>query len=155
MTVSLVAAVGTNGVIGRDGGLPWPPTGDLAHFKALTMGHVLVMGRKTFESIGRVLPGRTTIVVSRQRRSFGDGVVVVPAVGEAIEKGSVLDPEVFVIGGAQVYAVALPVADRLVLTHVDLAPDGDTYFPDVDWTQWHETSRLPGHGFDVVTYDRA
>lgn len=154
MTVSLVAAVGTNGVIGLDGGLPWPPTGDLAHFKALTMGHVLVMGRKTFESIGRVLPGRTTIVVSRRRKSLGDGVLVVPGVEEAIERAAALDPEVFVVGGAQVYAVALPLADRLVLTHVDLAPEGDTYLPDVDWARWHETSRLPGNGFDVVTYDR-
>jgi len=153
VTVTLVAAVGSNGVIGRDGGLPWERTGDLAHFKSLTMGHVLVMGRHTYESIGRPLPGRTSVVVTRQAAwSAPDGVVVCHDVESALVRAAQLDPEVFVIGGQQVFAATLPVADRLVLTHVDQAPQGDTWFPAVDWSRWREESRQSYDGFDIATY---
>ncbi|MGH3423583.1 MAG: dihydrofolate reductase [Nocardioidaceae bacterium] len=155
MTVALVVAVGTNGVIGRDGGLPWERTGDLAHFKALTTGHVLVMGRRTYESIGRPLPGRTTVVVTRQPDwPAPDGVIVCADVDAALDRAAGIDPEVFVVGGAQVYAAALPRADRLVVTHVEQAPDGDTYFPDVDRARWAETAREAYDGFSIATYDR-
>ena len=121
MPVTIVAAVARNGVIGVDGGLPWHLPDDLRRFKELTLGHVLVMGRKTYESIGRPLPGRTTVVVTRSAewdRGSGE-VVVAPGVPEAIEAAAAIDDEVFVVGGAQVYAAALPLADRLELTFVD------------------------------------
>ncbi|MGI8615080.1 MAG: dihydrofolate reductase [Nocardioidaceae bacterium] len=155
MTVTLVAAVGADGVIGRDGGLPWHLPGDLAHVKQLTLGHVLVMGRRTYESIGRPLPGRTTIVVTRRADWAAPGVRVARGVDEALAAGATLDDEVFVLGGASVYAAALPVADHLVLSEVAAAAEGDTYFPPVDWTQWRPVDRRPADGFTVVTYDRA
>lgn len=156
MTVALVVAVGANGVIGRDGGLPWGRTGDLPHFKALTMGHVLVMGRRTYESIGHPLPGRTSVVVTRQPDwTAPDGVFVYPDVEAALDKAAEIDPEVFVVGGAQVYESTLPFADRLVVTHVDQSPEGDTYFPEVDCAQWNEVRREAYDGFVIATYDRS
>jgi len=154
MTVTLVAAVAANWVIGRDGGLPWPPTGDLALFKRLTMGHVLVMGRRTYDSIGRALPGRTTIVVTRQPDWTTEGVVVARSVPEALVTGKTFGDEVFVVGGASVYAEALQVADRMVLTHLDDAFEGDRFFPAVDWTAWSELGREQHEGYVVVTYAR-
>lgn len=155
MTVSLVAAVGRNGVIGRDGGLPWERTGDLAHFKALTLDHVLVMGRRTYESIGRPLPRRTTVVVTRRPDWSGaEGVLVAHDIAAALDVAASVDDEVFVIGGAEVYAATLPFADRLVLTEVDQAPDGDTFFPGYDRSAWQETARETHEGFAIVTYER-
>lgn len=155
MTLTLVVAVGDNGVIGRDGGLPWEPTGDLAHFKALTWGHVLVMGRRTYESIGRPLPGRTTVVVTRQRAWVGAaGVLVCRDVGSALSRAAEVDPEVFVVGGAEVYRATLPIADRLVVTHVHQSPPGDTSFPHIDPARWREVAREAYAGFDIATYDR-
>jgi dihydrofolate reductase len=157
MTVTIVAAVARNGVIGVDGGLPWHLPDELRLFKATTLGHVLVMGRRTYESVGRPLPGRTTVVVTRQPDwgADDDSVAVAHSVPEALELAAGLDDEVFVVGGAQVYAEALPVADRLALTFVDSEPEGDTVFPDVDWSQWRETGRRPGDGWTHMTYDRA
>lgn len=156
MPVSLVAAVAANGVIGRAGDLPWPRTGDLAHFKALTIGHVLVMGRRTYDSIGRPLPGRTSVVITRQADwAAPDGVVVCHDVAVALEIAAVIDPQVFVIGGAEVFRAALPLADRLVLTHLPLTPEGDTWFPALDRSAWRETAREPYDGFDIATYERA
>ena len=155
MRLTLVVAVASNGVIGRDGGLPWPRTGDLRQFKALTYGHPLVMGRRTYESIGRPLPGRTTVVVTRDPDWSAEGVVVRHSVDDAIATAAALDDEVFVVGGAQVYAATLPRADRLVVTWVDQAPVGDTLLPAVDWAEWHETERDPHDGYTIVTYRRA
>lgn len=157
MTVTIVVAIGRNGVIGRDGDLPWPPTGDLAQFKALTMGHPVVMGRTTFESIGRPLPGRTSIVLTRDPAWAADGVEVAGDLRTALATAAALDDDVFLIGGAQVYAAALAdgVVDRMVVTQVHQAPDGDAWFPDVDWSRWRETVREPHEGYDVVTFDRA
>ncbi|MBA2739311.1 MAG: dihydrofolate reductase [Actinomycetota bacterium] len=155
MTVTLVAAVAANGVIGLDGGLPWPRTGDLVHFKELTLGHPLVLGRHTYDSIGRPLPGRTSIVVTRRLDwPAPDGVLVCHSVSDALDRADALDEEVFVIGGAEIYRAALPFADRLVLTHVHLEPDGDTWFPAVDWPLWREVSRTVHDGFDIATYER-
>jgi dihydrofolate reductase len=153
-TVTLVAAVAANGVIGKDGALPWHLPGDLRHFKRLTRGHVLVMGRRTFDSIGRALPERTTIVVTRQRDWRADGVHTAPGVPEALARAAEVDDEVFVAGGQEVFRLALPVADRMVISRVDGRPDGDTVFPPVDWAAWREVSSEPHDGFDVVTYDR-
>lgn len=153
MTVTLVAAVGRGGVIGRDGGLPWERTGDLSHFKSVTMGHTLVMGRRTYDSIGRPLPGRTTVVVTRQRDWHVDGVVTAGSLEEALRLAG--PGEVFVVGGGEIYRLAMPLADRLLLTEVDQSPDGDTFFPEVDPATWHETSREPHEGFSIVTYELA
>ena len=156
MTVTVVAAVARNGVIGVDGGLPWRLPEDLRRFKELTLGHVLVMGRKTYESIGHPLPGRSTIVVTRSA-SWDPGsaeVRVAGGVSDAIAAAAWLDSNVFVVGGAQVYAEALPLADRLELTWVDAEPEGDTTFPEVDWDEWRELRREAGDGVAYVTYER-
>jgi dihydrofolate reductase len=153
MTLTLVVAVGTNGVIGRNGDLPWPRTGDLAHFKALTLGHVLLMGRATYESIGRPLPGRRTVVLTRQPDWTAPGVHVAHDLDSAVELAGRFGDQVFVVGGAQVYADALAIADRLVITHVEQSPMGDTYFPELDWSAWNEVDRVPYEGFTIVTYD--
>jgi dihydrofolate reductase len=155
MPVTVVAAVARNGVIGRDGDLPWHLPEDLRRFKQLTMGHVLVMGRKTFESIGRPLPGRTTIVVTRQAGwPAPQDVLVAGDLEAALQQAAALDDDVFVVGGAEVYRQALGEADVLELTEVDAEPEGDVHFPQVDWSQWRETSRIVGEGFDFVTYQR-
>jgi dihydrofolate reductase len=155
--VTIVAAVARNGVIGADGGLPWHLPDELRTFKETTLGHVLVMGRRTYESIGRPLPGRTTVVVTRQAGwSPGtDEVAVAHDLDAALEHARTLGDEVFVVGGAEVYAAALRRADRLLFTLVDQEPDGDTTFPDVDWSAWRETGREAGEGWERVRYERA
>ncbi len=157
MTITLVVAIGSNGVIGRDGDLPWPPTGDLRQFKALTMGHPIVMGRATYESIGRPLPGRTSIVLTSDRDWRADGVEVAHSLADALVRAAELDDEVFVIGGARVFAECLTAGliDSMVVTHVQLAPEGDVWFPDLDWTAWTETGREAHDGYEIATYDRS
>ena len=155
MTVTLVAAVGRNRVIGRDNDLPWRLPEDLAHFKALTMGHTLVMGRRTFDSIGRPLPGRRTVVVTRRPDWTVEGVEVAHSLPEALRLAvGDGDTEVFVVGGGQVYAEAMSVATRLLLTEIEQAPEGDTLFPEVNPADWSETSRDQRDGFAFVTYER-
>jgi dihydrofolate reductase len=139
MRVSLIAAVAENGVIGRDGGLPWHLSDDLRRFKQLTMGHTIVMGRRTWESIGRPLPGRKTVVVTRQTAYLVDqpSVEVVPGLPAATAfAASAGDDEVFVIGGAELYREAVGAADRMYITRVHATVDGDTYFPDINWADW-------------------
>jgi dihydrofolate reductase len=152
MTVTLVAAVASNGVIGRDGDLAVRIPEDLRRFKAMTMGHTLVMGRKTWDSIGRALPGRRTIVVTRQRDWAAEGADVAPSVPAALALAS---GPVFVVGGGEIYGQTLDLADALELTEVDTAAEGDTYFPPFDREAWAEVSRQPGPGFDFVRYERA
>jgi dihydrofolate reductase len=154
--VTIVAAVARNGVIGVDGGLPWRLPDDLRRFKALTLGHALVMGRRTYESIGRPLPGRKTVVVTRNAAwdPGADEVVIAAGVPEALAAAASLDDEVFVVGGAQVYDEALASSDRLELTLVDAEPVGDTVFPTVDWDEWLEVRREDGDGVAYVTYER-
>ena len=157
MGVSIVAAVARNGVIGAGGELPWHLPDELRLFKATTMGHVLVMGRRTYESVGRPLPGRTTVVVTRSPdwSPDADEVLVVHGIDEALGRARAIDDEVFVVGGGELYEAALPHADRLLLTFVDQEPEGDTRFPDVDWDAWTETDREPGDGWLRVTYERS
>jgi dihydrofolate reductase len=157
VTVTIVAAVARNGVIGADGGLPWHLPDDLRRFKELTVGHVLVMGRRTYESIGHPLPGRTTIVVTRTPGfdPGADGVILAGSVTAAVAAAEAVDEQVFVVGGAQVYADALALADRLELTWVDAAPEGDAFFPEVDWSRWRELHRDDGDGVAYTTYVRA
>ncbi|MGI9427473.1 MAG: dihydrofolate reductase [Bythopirellula sp.] len=142
MKLSLIVAVSENNVIGRAGDLPWHLSADLQRFKRVTMGHVMVMGRKTWESIARPLPGRTSIVISRQA-DYETGFAEVPVAAnldEALAKARLLQQdrhEAFVIGGARIYEMTLPRAQRLLLTRVHAEVDGDVYFPSVDWTQWN------------------
>jgi len=156
MTVTILAAVARNGVIGVGGDLPWHLPDELRLFQRTTLGHVLVMGRKTYESIGRPLPGRTTVVVTRSADwDPGSGEVVSAAgVPDAIRAARAIDDDVFVVGGAQVYAAALPLTDRLELTLVDDEPQGDTTFPVVEWDDWVELRREQGDGVAYVTYER-
>jgi dihydrofolate reductase len=151
MTVTLIAAVARNGVIGAAGGIPWHLPEDFAHFKATTLGHTLVMGRATYESIGRPLPGRTTIVVTRDPRWSADGVLVAHSLEEAL---AMAQGDVFVAGGAAVYEAALPYADVQLLSEVDLEPDGDTFYPEVDTEEWAEVERDPREGFTIVRWER-
>jgi len=155
MTITLLAAVGRNGVIGRDNDLPWRLPEDLQHFKRVTMGHALVMGRRTYDSIGRPLPGRRTVVVTRQAGWAADGVTVAHSLPEALQAAvRDGDTEVFVVGGGEIYAQALPLAVRLLLTEVDQAPEGDAWFPEIDPSDWVETAREQRDGFAFVTYQR-
>jgi dihydrofolate reductase len=147
MTVTLIAAVARNGVIGADGGIPWHLPEDFAHFKATTLGHTLVMGRATYDSIGRPLPGRTTIVLTRDPDWRADGVTTAASLEEALARA---EGDVFVAGGAAVYGAALPYADEQVLSEVDLEPVGDTFYPSYDEADWPEVSREHHEGFDVV-----
>jgi dihydrofolate reductase len=153
-TVTLIAAVAANGVIGRDGDIPWRLPGEQKLFKARTVGHVLVMGRRTYESIGRPLPERTTIVVTRQPGWRAEGVLTATSVPEALARAAEVDEEIYVAGGQEIYREALPVADRMVITRVEARPDGDTVFPPVDWAAWREAEREPHEGFEIVTYER-
>jgi dihydrofolate reductase len=157
VTVTLVAAIARNGVIGADGGIPWHLPDDQRRFKELTIGHVLVMGRVTYESIGRPLPGRTTVVVTRSAGwgAGDDGVLVAPSVAEALALAATVDEEVFVVGGTRVYEEALPFADRLELTWVDAEPEGDAWFPAVDWAAWREVAREEHEGWSAGSYARA
>ncbi|MFB6722005.1 dihydrofolate reductase [Kribbella sp. NPDC056345] len=151
MSIILIAAVGANGVIGRDNDLPWRIREDLQHFKQLTLGHTLVMGRKTYDSIGRPLPGRRTVVVTRQPDWAADGVQVVHTLEEALKEGG----DLYVAGGGEIYRQALPYADRLELTEVDQSPAGDVTFPAFDRSDWTETARDPHDGFSFVSYRRS
>jgi dihydrofolate reductase len=159
MRVSLIVAVARNGVIGRDGDLPWRIPADLRFFKQVTMGKPIVMGRKTFESIGRALPGRTNIVVTRDPDFNAADVRIARSLKDALAIAGDAD-EAMVIGGAQIYALALPRADRIYLTEVDAAPDGDVRFPVRDAAAWRETSRrhhdAEGEtpGFSFITLER-
>jgi dihydrofolate reductase len=159
----LVVARARNGVIGSDGAMPWHLPADLKRFKAMTVGKPVIMGRKTFESIGKPLPGRHNIVLTRDRAWQADGVTVAANLAEAIAAAG-LDPraraeEIMVIGGAQIYAEALPSATRIELTEIDAEPEGDTLLPRFDPARWVETAReshpavdgRPGHAFVTLT----
>lgn len=152
--VTLIAALGRNRVIGVDGGMPWHLPGDFAHFKATTMGHTLLMGRATFDSIGRVLPGRRTIVLTRDRDWHHPDVETAHSLEEALALAGPGD-EVFVAGGGQVYAEAMPFAQRMILTEVEQAPEGDTLFPEWVVEDWREDEREERDGWSIVTYVRS
>lgn len=161
----MIAAVARNGAIGRDNGLPWRISGDLQFFKRVTLGKPVVMGRKTFESIGRPLPGRENIVITRNPDWCADGVECAASLEQALDlAGRSVDEdgakEIMVIGGAQIYRQALPLARRLYVTQVDAEVEGDAFFPYLD-DCWHETSRqcYPAsekdeYNYCLVQYDR-
>jgi dihydrofolate reductase len=166
MKVVLVAAVAENGVIGANGGMPWRLKSDLAHFRALTLNKPVVMGRKTWQSISRPLPHRTNIVITRDPNFTALGALVVPsfeaaleaARKDAVERGT---DEIMVIGGSDIFCAAMPVADRLEITHVHAEPEGDIRFPPIDPAVWREISRQEhprgpddSASFSVTTYLR-
>jgi dihydrofolate reductase len=139
--ISLVVAVAENGVIGREGGLPWHLPDDLKRFKALTIGKPILMGRRTFESIGRPLPGRLNLVLTRSSSWRHEGVVVVHSVDEALQRAGAAT-EICVIGGSGVFDLTLPLASRIYLTCVQAQVPGDTFFPVLDKQQWREVERI-------------
>jgi dihydrofolate reductase len=157
--IYLLAAVASNGVIGVDGRLPWRLPEDLQHFKRLTLGHPIIMGRKTWESLGKALPGRENIVVTRTPGYEAPGA----AVASSLEAGLALcsgEPVAFIIGGQGLFAESLPFASGLVLTEIHRDYEGDTYFPPFDRSQWRQAQREPhmaadGTKFDFVLYERA
>lgn len=158
-SITLVAAYADNQVIGDAGSIPWRISEDFAHFKAVTMGGVLIMGRATWDSIGRPLPGRTTVVLTRSLDfdpSFG-GVLVAHSFDEALALAADLDGEIFVVGGAQIYDLALPIATHQILTEVHLSPPGDACYPVFsadDWTEVRRETR-PDLGLDWVWWERS
>jgi dihydrofolate reductase len=163
--IVLIIAAADNDVIGRDGKLPWHLRSDLQHFRARTMGKPVVMGRKTYLSIARPLPGRTNIVVSRDPNFAGRGLLVAPTLAAALAAAHCdafrRASDIMVIGGADIFAQALPLAARLELTRVHLRPPGDVLLPPIEWAEWQETARRdvsPGPrddaGFTIVSYER-
>ncbi len=163
--LALVAAVAGNGVIGNGGNLPWRLPSDLKRFKQVTIGRPVIMGRKTWESIGRPLPGRLNIVVSRFPEFGAEGALRAGSLSEALEVAAKAHPgpgEVFVIGGGELYAQAMPIAVRLYITHVDAVPEGDTHFPEIRADQWRMVSsetieRGPSDSADMrfAVYERS
>jgi dihydrofolate reductase len=165
--IVLIAAIAENGVIGRDNKLPWRIKSDMQYFRSLTMGKPVVMGRKTFQSIGKPLKGRTNIVVSRDPAFVGEGILVAPDVTRALEaaRGDALRrgaDSIAIIGGTEIFRQTMPLADRLALTLVHAKPEGDTVFPLIDRKLWRETERREQAkgpedecGFAFVSYARA
>jgi dihydrofolate reductase len=151
--LSLIVAMARNRVIGADNRIPWHLPDDLKMFKRLTMGHHIVMGRKTYESIGRLLPGRTTVIVTRQRGYAVTGAITAHSLHDAINAAA-RDDEIFVIGGAELFREALPIADRIHLSLVDAEPDGDTWMPEFDRSQWTEVSSEEKTGYRYVLLER-
>ena len=159
--VSIIVAMAKNRVIGAGNAIPWRLPGELALFKRITMGHHIVMGRQTWESIGRLLPGRTTVIVTRNPAYRVPGAIVARSLDAALAACGE-DPEVFVIGGAQLYAAALPMANRLYFTVVEAEVPGDTLMPDFDLAQWRPVSSEPHaadarnpYAYTLHVYDRA
>ncbi len=158
--LAIVVAVAENGVIGRDNGLPWHLPEDLKHFKAVTMGKPLLMGRRTYESIGRPLPGRLNIVLTRAADWSTPGVEVVHDLTTALGRAGAV-PEVAVIGGAELFRETLPIARRIHLTRVHADIDGDTFMPPIDWSAWREVGRTRqeadarnAHPMSFITLER-
>lgn len=146
MQLAVIVAAAENGVIGRNNTLPWHLPEDLRYFKRVTLGKPVVMGRKTYESIGRPLPGRTNIVISRRVGYAPEGVLVAAGLEEALSLATEVAlrdgaDELVVIGGAEIYRAAIPRADRLYLTEVHAAVEGDARLPDIDWSEWREVFR--------------
>ncbi|MCV9888452.1 dihydrofolate reductase [Metabacillus halosaccharovorans] len=159
--ISLIVAMDKHRLIGRDNQLPWHLPQDLAYFKKVTMNHKIIMGRKTFESIGRPLPGRENIIVTRDSTYSQEGCTILHSIDEILELSSRSDEELFVIGGAEIFKEILPVSDRLYITEIDDVFEGDTYFPDRKETEWKKISVEKGtrdkknpYDFEFVVYEK-
>ena len=162
MTISFIAAVSDNDVIGRDNKLPWRQSADLKRFKALTLGHHLLLGRRTYDSLDMELPGRTIVVITRDRSFVQDGVLVAHSVDEAIDLAS-LDSEIFIGGGGEIFEQSLHRADRMYITRVHAELEGDAFFPEFDdVTEWalvdaehYEADEKNQYPYSFLTYERA
>ena len=160
MTLSLIVAMSENGVIGHQGDTPWHISQDLQRFKRLTMGHHMIMGRKTFDSIGRLLPGRTTVILTRNRQYSIDGAIIAHCLSDAIEIAKD-DDQLFIVGGGQIYHSALRLVTRMYVTRVHVELDGDTRFPEIDWGDWsvekstmHLADKDNDYNFTFEDYER-
>jgi dihydrofolate reductase len=158
--IALIVAMAKNRTIGINNGLPWSCPDDLRHFKALTMGHHMIMGRKTYESIGKALPGRTTVVVTRDKNLTIDGCIIAHSLQEAINVCAG-DKAIFIVGGAEIYAQSLALVDTMYITEIQQVIKGDASFPEFNHSQWQEVSRvvrsqeIPQHmEYHFVTYQR-
>lgn len=160
LKLALVVAAARNNVIGKNNQLPWHLPQDLKHFKALTIGKPVIMGRKTYESIGKPLPGRTNIIITRQPYWAAEGTLTANDLSSAIalaqEAGQRLitkPQEIMIIGGAEIYRVSLPLADRVYLTRIDLDMQGDAHFPELSEREWRVISRVPGESGALTPYE--
>ncbi|PYG86951.1 dihydrofolate reductase [Ruminiclostridium sufflavum DSM 19573] len=151
--ISIIFAMGKDNAIGYKNKMPWHLPADLAYFKRATMGQPVIMGRKTFESIGRPLPGRTNIVITGNKEFFRDGCIIADSVEKAAE--TVKSTDCFVIGGAEIYRAFLPIAGKLYITEINQAFEADTFFPELDYSQWKLVSREPGVKDEKNPYDYA
>ncbi|AZV43977.1 dihydrofolate reductase [Peribacillus asahii] len=142
--ISLIVAMDQNWVIGKDNQLPWYLPADLQYFKKVTMGKPIIMGRKTFESIGRVLPGRENIIVTRNQSYTNSDCTILHTIDEIKQYADQSEQEVFVIGGAEIFKEILPVTDRIYITEIEASFEGDTYFPSLDENEWTTRSSTPG-----------
>jgi dihydrofolate reductase len=163
MRISIIAALSTNNVIGRDNDLPWRQSNDMKRYKALTMGHHLITGRKTYESVGKPLPGRTTVVITRDPDYKAEGVLVVHSLDEALRVAEMNgDDDAFINGGAQIFEQALHRADRMLLTRIHADIEGDTFFPEFDdVSEWQlvdsehfEADEKNQYPYTYLTYER-
>ncbi|MDR4888608.1 dihydrofolate reductase [Fredinandcohnia sp. QZ13] len=142
--ISLLLAMDKNQLIGKDNDLPWRLPADLAYFKRVTMGHPIIMGRKTYDSIGRPLPGRENIIVTRDTSYKAEGCKVIHSIDEIVKMSEETEQELFVIGGAEIFKEILPYSDRLYITEIDEEFEGDTYFPAFDKAEWQVISKEKG-----------
>ena len=152
--LTLIAAVGRNGVMGRGGQLPWDLPEDRAHFRRTTLGHAVIMGRRTWDERGQPLDGRRNLVVSRSGAVSGTGREVFPTLAAALAAARTTDSDPMVIGGADIFRLALPHATRLILTELTFDADGDTVFPAFERGEWQVASRRPGDRAEYVVYQR-
>lgn len=144
MSLSIIAAMDKNQLIGNQGDIPWKLPGDLQHFKQITMGSPIIMGRKTFESLARPLPGRTNIIMTQNKNYSADGCLVVNSEAEILKKFLNKEEEAFIIGGEEIYKIFLPYSNKLYLTMIDYEFSGDTYFPEINWQHWIKLSEEKG-----------
>ena len=159
--IAIIVAAAENNVIGKDNGLIWHLPADLRHFKQITMGHPMLMGRKTYESIGKPLPGRTSIIITTQEDYTAEGCLVTHTLEEAIEQAQQLDEEICIVGGAEIYKQALPLVDTIYLTRVHHTFEGEVYFPELNEAEWetleqehHEPDEKNKYNYSFVTLKR-
>ena len=159
--IAIVVAAAENNVIGKDNGLIWHLPADLRHFKQVTMGHPMLMGRKTFESIGKPLPGRTSIIITTQKDYAAKGCIVTHSLQEAVEQAKALDEEICIIGGAEIYRQALPLTDSIYLTRIHHSFEGDVFFPEIKEEEWeaveqehHEPDEKNKYSYSFITLKR-
>jgi dihydrofolate reductase len=150
--ITIIVAIGNNYVIGKDGWMPWSIPEDLRHFKEKTLNHSVVMGRKTFDAIGRPLPRRKNFVVTRDPRWYFEGVEVIDDFELFLQRNQKSEDEIFIAGGAQIYKTALPYAEKMIISHIDTEIDGDTFFPKWDRTKFDLVDTVEYTGFSVKTY---